>query len=67
MAVKQLMLKNDQEMIFNFCTDCCEREMGLFNHLDKFKCRTACKENLRVVRKSIVNKILESALNKELK
>jgi len=64
--VKTLLLKNDSEQIFSFCTKCCERELGLFNHLEKFKCRTACKENLSAVRKNIVNKILENALNKEM-
>jgi len=65
--VKQLMLRNDEDQIFGFCTSCCESELGLFNHLEKFKCRTACKENLKAVRKNIVNRILENALNKELK
>jgi len=64
--VKQLLLRNDQDEIFHFCTKCCENELGFFNHYDKFKCRTGCKENLNVLRKNIVNKILESALNKEM-
>eukprot|EP00801_Mesodinium_rubrum_P004267 Mrub_04269.p1 GENE.Mrub_04269~~Mrub_04269.p1 ORF type:complete len:426 (+),score=98.95 Mrub_04269:84-1280(+) len=64
--VKQVILKNDNDVVFEFCTQCCDRENGLFMHLEKFKCRTACKENLRVIRKSYVDKVLESALTKQV-